>query len=200
MDRFPTTVAHLSGEVVRLTFADRSEGMRALTWRDVLSRWKADAQFCDAFSSALAGQGLDAFAWETPALTAGALGQEFECVITSSPMLARRRADPSAFAAHLSAGSNVVAFRNLSGDADLVVPRDLGTGADHAHLGAFLRTAAPAQVHSLWRLASETAEAWLARGEPFWVSTAGLGVAWLHVRLDKRPKYYRYAPNRSFTG
>ena len=27
---------------------------------------------------------------------------------------------------------------------------------------------------------------------PLWVSTAGLGVSWLHVRLDARPKYYRH--------
>ncbi len=29
---------------------------------------------------------------------------------------------------------------------------------------------------------------------PTWLSTAGHGVAWLHVRLDTRPKYYRYTP------
>lgn len=29
---------------------------------------------------------------------------------------------------------------------------------------------------------------------PLWVSTSGLGVSWLHVRLDSRPKYYTYAP------
>jgi Family of unknown function (DUF6940) len=27
-------------------------------------------------------------------------------------------------------------------------------------------------------------------------STAGAGVAWLHVRLDDRPKYYGYPPYR----
>ena len=25
-----------------------------------------------------------------------------------------------------------------------------------------------------------------------WLSTAGMGVYWLHVRVDSRPKYYRY--------
>lgn len=29
---------------------------------------------------------------------------------------------------------------------------------------------------------------------PVWLSTAGAGVAWLHVRLDDRPKYYSYRP------
>ena len=29
-----------------------------------------------------------------------------------------------------------------------------------------------------------------------WLSTSGLGVAWLHLRLDHEPKYYQYAPYR----
>ncbi len=29
------------------------------------------------------------------------------------------------------------------------------------------------------------------------VSTNGLGVAWLHVRLDTRPKYYTFQPYRT---
>jgi len=38
---------------------------------------------------------------------------------------------------------------------------------------------------------------------PLWLSTAGLGVSWLHVRLDTRPKYYRhrvYASTQYWTG
>ncbi|MGB1216866.1 MAG: DUF6940 family protein [Saprospiraceae bacterium] len=25
-----------------------------------------------------------------------------------------------------------------------------------------------------------------------WLSTAGLGVYWLHIRMDNRPKYYKH--------
>jgi hypothetical protein len=28
----------------------------------------------------------------------------------------------------------------------------------------------------------------------FWISTSGLGVPWVHVRLDRYPKYYQYGP------
>ncbi len=31
---------------------------------------------------------------------------------------------------------------------------------------------------------------------PVWLSTAGAGVSWLHVRLDTRPKYYHHGPYR----
>ena len=39
------------------------------------------------------------------------------------------------------------------------------------------------------------------RGDaPTWVSTAGGGVAWLHVRLDSAPKYYTHRPYTRFAG
>ena len=33
---------------------------------------------------------------------------------------------------------------------------------------------------------------------PVWLSTAGGGVDWLHMRLDERPKYYRHLPWRNW--
>ena len=33
-----------------------------------------------------------------------------------------------------------------------------------------------------------------------WLSTSGLGVYWLHVRLDSRPKYYTYEPYKRQAG
>ena len=32
---------------------------------------------------------------------------------------------------------------------------------------------------------------------PVWLSTAGMGVSWLHLRLDSQPKYYRHGPYRA---
>lgn len=51
------------------------------------------------------------------------------------------------------------------------------------------------QTTSLWRAVSDA----IARRigpRPVWLSTAGAAVAWLHVRLDDRPKYYAYSPYR----
>jgi hypothetical protein len=69
-----------------------------------------------------------------------------------------------------------------------------------AHLGSFVRRAGAAQQAAFWREVGETvARSLAARGEaPTWVSTEGSGVAWLHVRLDARPKYYHHAPYRAF--
>ena len=51
------------------------------------------------------------------------------------------------------------------------------------------------QVRALWRVTAQ--EMLRSIGErPVWLSTAGGGVAWLHIRLDSRPKYYSFEPYR----
>ena len=34
--------------------------------------------------------------------------------------------------------------------------------------------------------------------QPLWVSTSGLGVYWLHVRLDSSPKYFQHTPYKLY--
>lgn len=103
--------------------------------------------------------------------------------------------DPEAFAEHFRAGRSAVTFDNLNGDALLVAPCPEEGGANFAHLASFTATASQARQDALWQAVGEVLKAHIG-GEPTWLSTAGLGVAWLHVRLDTRPKYYRYAPYR----
>jgi hypothetical protein len=63
----------------------------------------------------------------------------------------------------------------------------------YPHLARFVRRAPAAQQIELWSHLARALETRLSPAR-LWVSTAGLGVDWLHVRLDSRPKYYRYAP------
>jgi hypothetical protein len=172
---------------------------RPLLWREALALWAGDPDFAAAFAAALAAHPEPAFLWEAPRLTTARLGAVFESVTLPAPGLARP-ADPGPFSAALGpagASGGAVAFRNLGGDAELVAPRDAGTGADHAHLTAFLRSAPAAQVAALWRLAAERAGAWIVPGDFPWLSASGHGVAWLHLRLDRRPKYFAHAPYRA---
>ena len=89
----------------------------------------------------------------------------------------------------------MVTFPNLGNDAVLVVPTPVGPSAAYVHLAAFVRHAPPAQVHELWRAVGAAVASRLSV-KPMWVSTAGMGVAWLHVRLDDRPKYYGFTEYR----
>lgn len=130
-----------------------------------------------------------ALCWESPPLTRDSLSQPFECVVHDAPEL-DVGADRRDFAAHFTTEA-VVSFDNLGADARLVVPCPTNEVANYSHLLSFVRTATGSQQHQLLRLmAHETLER--VSDQPLWLNTAGGGVDWLHVRLDSRPKYYRY--------
>ena len=80
----------------------------------------------------------------------------------------------------------------------MVLPSPLGEDSAYSHLLAFLRTTPREQLHDFWRTIGESAIERLG-DKPLWLNTAGGGVAWLHVRLDDRPKYYVYGPYREVT-
>ena len=134
---------------------------------------------------------FDACVWECPPVTAAKLSRSFECVFLESPSLAGMRPEPEVFAEHFRPDRSVVSFSNLGGDAVLVAPCPAGDDRDFSHLAQFVRSAAPAQQVALWQAVGEAMSARVGT-DPVWLNTAGHGVAWLHVRLDSTPKYYRH--------
>jgi hypothetical protein len=167
---------------------------RPATCADVLRAWQGDADFRSLFNATLAEAPFKAFRWETPAV-AGTASRPFEFVLLDSPGLARRP-EPEAFAEHFGrAGSEVVVFPNLGGDAILVVPCPIADPSAYGHLAAFVRRAPEPQRHALWQSVGAAMARRVSSG-PVWLSTAGAGVSWLHVRLDDRPKYYGFEPYR----
>ncbi|KAL7533202.1 hypothetical protein ACHAWF_004375 [Thalassiosira exigua] len=149
---------------------------------------------------------------------------QFEFALVNEPTLARfAESDPDryAFEEHFRrcrGGSAVgggwgnkedgeeeaaCAFDNLGKDARLVAPLPLpGIGhRAYAHLASFVRGAPRSQVAEFWRRGAheyletlKSKEGGGGGGAKTWFSTNGMGVAWLHLRLDARPKYYSYGP------
>ncbi|MCP4804810.1 MAG: hypothetical protein GY913_30005 [Proteobacteria bacterium] len=115
---------------------------------------------------------------------------EVRFVVLPSSAVASLSPDPSAFRGHFGA-SPVASFWNLGGDTRLVAPAPFGA---YPHLQAFLERASLHTVDELWKQIGREILAWEG---PLYLSTHGLGVPWLHVRLDPRPKYYRHAPYRA---
>ncbi|MEX2500300.1 MAG: hypothetical protein WD397_15640 [Wenzhouxiangellaceae bacterium] len=171
-------------------------GTRLLSWGEVLALWTDDSAFSDAFGSVLAETPWAAFRWETPPLLQNGLDGPFEFVIVNSPELAGAP-DPSPFAAHFRRAGRrtIVTFANLGGDAELVVPCPRTDDAVYTHLAQFVRNAPRRQQRALWHEVGLAMERRVG-DIPVWLSTAGGGVAWLHVRLDDRPKYYAHAAYR----
>jgi hypothetical protein len=174
----------------------RGENGAALGFGDVFSLWRDDDEFNGFWSSNLRGVRFTSYCWECPPVTSHTLTRPFECVFVSSPLLAELPADPRPFARQFRAGTDVVTFESLGKDALLVAPCPAAQTTDYAHLASFIASASQRQMGALWNAVGD-ALAGRVGPQPLWLSTAGLGVAWLHVRLDSRPKYYRHAPYRS---
>ena len=177
-----------------------SSNGRAITFAEVVDCWINDETFRAFFLAELRRTPFVGFFWELPPLQRDTLERTYEHVVLEGNLLERISPDPAAFLNVLQAGavSDLVAsFPNISGDAILVVPKPLAGSVGYGHLGAFLQAAPEKQQHALLKTLGRAVEASLQRqGSRLWISTAGLGVPWLHVRLDSKPKYYKHQPYR----
>jgi hypothetical protein len=169
-------------------------GNRALSFAAVLDGWRTDPHFRACFNRLVADAPFAACFWETPPVTNRSVDQAFECVLVDSPALAGVGAEHTAFAGYFdSTRDMVVDFTSLGGDALLVAPCPLAAESVYPHLAAFVRHGPAVQQQALWQRVGERVAARLS-DRPLWVSTSGLGVFWLHVRLDSFPKYYTWRP------
>lgn len=181
----------MAGRTTKLRF--HSEHI--LTYRNVIDLLADDAGFRSLFAQTISGSSYSAFFWETPPVTSKSVDRPFECVLVEAPALSRLSPDPSPFSSHFIAHKHqpAIGFSNLSGDAFLVVPTPSADKTCYTHLASFVRSAPEPQVDAFWRLVG-TSMRQLISSSPLWLSTAGVGVSWLHLRLDSRPKYYRHVP------
>ena len=169
----------------------------AISYAGILELWRDSAEFRVYFNQLLVDFPFTAFRWETPPVTIATLNQPFEFVLLDSPELAIRP-DAAACCEYFAAADagGIVEFSHLGGDAVLVVPCADIQVLDYAHLAGFLRNAPVIQQHALWQAVAAAMQRRLG-SIPVWLSSAGGGVAWLHLRLDDRPKYYGYAAYRN---
>ncbi len=163
-----------------------------MTYRQAIASWKTNSAFADYFSTLLSSSPFAAFRWELPGVHLGNLDEAMQFVLVDYPRLIRPSRQ-SAFAEYFHMNSGVVRFGNLSGDTELVVPCPVDRKCDYSHFASFLRTAPQQQIQNLWLLVGATMFEQMGV-RPIWLSTAGMGVPWLHVRIATKPKYYAYGP------
>ena len=78
-----------------------------------------------------------------------------------------------------------IGFPNLSGDTILVVPIPR-----KSNIFYFMSNASEIQKKELWKKVALESKKFLETNENIWISTHGLGVNYLHVRICNSPKYY----------
>jgi|AntDeeMinimDraft_5_1070356.scaffolds.fasta_scaffold17043_1 hypothetical protein len=164
---------------------------RPLRYSQFINLLHDDKSFRSFFIDLLSDVPFHAYQWETPAVTNATLNQPFEFVITNSPGI-DIPPDAEPFASYLNEGDNEPAvFDNLGKDATLIVPALPDEDLNYSHLAVFIQHAPKEQQHQLWKKVGKVTQQQIST-EPIWLNTAGGGVAWLHIRLDSRPKYYRH--------
>ena len=169
---------------------------RRLTYSEVRELWRENKAFNSFFSSLLAESPFLAYFWETPPITISNIHQAFEFVLVDSPRLAQVQPNSNPFRQYFQSVSleeEIISFPNLRKDALLVVPCPIAEESAYPHLASFVREAPESQQQKLWQCLGQVIQQNINH-QPMWVSTSGLGVYWLHIRLDSYPKYYTYKP------
>lgn len=171
--------------------------------KDAMNLMYGSAVFRNLLIKELSSVPFNAYFFETPPTNKNNFERDpFHFVLVNSRDFGDRHSDPAAFQEHFKPNCITATFQNMGRDATLIAPclplKESDT-SHYTHLASFVRHADSNQVHELWRnVASAMVSRVHKQGEQrTWLSTSGLGVSWLHVRLDSRPKYYTYQPYKS---
>jgi len=171
-------------------------GEHLLTNEDVFRLWQEDAAFAIFYSETILKSGYEGFCWELPPVTSDSLDIDHEFVVVDSVSHRNIKANPAPFSEHFSGDELTVAFSNLGKNGVMIAPAPEDS-VDGGTIASFLRSASGERIADLWSVVGREISQGVSDA-PMWISTAGLGVSWLHVRLDSRPKYYRYSPYRKW--
>ncbi len=176
-----------------------TENDELLSDEQLLERLSDREDFHTFYNRFLAESPFPAFFWECKPISLNQPDAIHECTLVSSITLDGVAAEQGAFREYFDQNKQVVAFDNLGGDARLVAPCPSGDYGKYAHIGRFVREAEAQQVSEFWKV---TAQEMLQQSpnEPRWLSTSGLGVYWLHARIDRYPKYYQTESYKVFKG
>jgi len=156
-----------------------------MSWLHQLKKWEAgDFPIPSSIDGKVCG-----FYWETTPILDGDLKSQYEEVwIPSKTLNFRTRPTPKIFGNKLRK-TVPAAFENLSRDTILVCPPN--QGKNYSHLATFYANASIQTLKKFWLKVAETIRKEIKNQKTIYVSTAGDGVSWVHVRISSRPKYFK---------
>ena len=155
-----------------------------MRWREKLSEWERGIP--QTFT-----QSQNTIAWETSKCGQQEIEQfQMQTYNLPLPIIPDITQFTNKFTGHIN--DSVIAFHNLSGDAILVVPTPpTRSDKNYANLTTFQATAPQNIKIMFWKKVAATIRVALRNWGTVYVSTHGAGVAWLHIRICKTPKYYQ---------
>ena len=164
---------------------------RPLSFREVFMLWRDSEEFISFYVKELIALGFEEMFWEHPAVNKDFLDKSYEVIVLHTSHFKNRRVDERSFSQQIESQELVAIFPNLGRNATLVVPTRQSEAENYKQLGSFIRHAPPPQILAQFKALGTTLLVEANSDKLVWLNTAGLGVIWLHMRLDERPKYYK---------
>lgn len=198
-------VEEIKGTFKRFATFDRSAPVSIAEWIELLSSPNHVIKFVEVMKEA--SSEYPAFFFETKGVSHGSESKQFEFVLVNSKSLhsfVQRGHDFDAFKEHLQSAdredidATSVSFPNLGRTSTLIAPKPMQPSKDiYSHIGRFIRNAPQNEIIFFFQLVGKQYrkilnESTRGQDKSIWLSTSGLGVAWLHMRIDDRPKYYTF--------
>lgn len=162
------------------TPAKRPKPSDKKTWKEIIKSWKTGKHLPDINGSVF---------WETSAIkNGGNVAYKERTMSAASVLPITKRADSSPFREYLANKTSPVGFSNPTGSCTLVAPPD--TGKNFSHLGSFYKNASKNEIRALWKKVAVEIEKKLKKRDTVYVSTHGMAVPWLHVRICNNPNHF----------
>jgi len=181
--------------------ADNVKYVSSITYKEFLDKMEKKEIVLNEFIEILQKSKFRTYFFETPKVTSDTLPTEkFEFVLAKAGPLESVAADESTFQDYFGLCDDdrtVINFENLGRDAMMVVPCPIHENKQlYSSIAPFMRETSSTQVAEFWSTAARVMKEQVGKRkkDPTWMSTSGLGVYWLHLRMDSRPKYYTYGP------
>jgi hypothetical protein len=150
------------------------------TWNNILNRWENGEPLTYPLSV------KEPFMWRTSPLDNSGTSV-FKEEFTKSNVLPKEE-DCEKFNEYFSQPGNIVVFTGHSGTR-LVVPKPVA-GKNYSHIKNFIDNAPHEIQVELWKTVARVAKEEANKHGKVWISTHGLGVPCLHVRINSHPQYY----------
>lgn len=174
-----------------------SENDKVLTCQEVLNLLVSSMEFRSFFNAILSDNKFDGYFFECRPFNKKSINGNFEFVLIRGDVFKKLKPNRSAFSKYFVDYEKVVAFPNLGKNATMVVPTPIAANDVYTHLANFVRQAPENQIDAFWKKVGEACFNDLSE-KNIWLSTHGLGIYWLHIRVDTVPKYYHFRAYRNF--
>ena len=181
-------IAHTTQkDMLSIIFQDSSG--KTMTWREVMNAIiHSNQAFLKCWINTLKSITFPGYFFECNAVSVSTLDNPFQCAIINNDGLATIKPNPKPFMEHIkNTSEDIIVFLNTSGETILIVPTD--HRKQYGHLAQFVHNAPDDISQNLWITVMKELKSHLST-KSLWLSTHGLGVSWLHIRIDPIPKYY----------